>query len=105
MRPLSASSSSSRKKITFGSTALQNIRKSFDKFKFQKEQELFSILQHRIDTEYIKSKVHKNFYKRDTRLSTSYQLVKERKRLISFDNQIKNFEKFQNHNYLSYTNI
>ena len=100
MRPFSASSSSSRKKITFGSTALQNIRKSFDKFKFQKEQELFSRLQHRIDTEYIKSKVHKNFYKRDTRLSTSYQLVKERKRLISFDNQIKNFEKFQNHNYL-----
>ena len=68
MRPFSASSSSSRKKITFGSTALQNIRKSFDKFKFQKEQELFSRLQHRIDTEYIKSKAHKDFYKRDTRL-------------------------------------
>ena len=34
------SSVGSRKKIVFGSTALLNMRKSFEKFKFQKEQEL-----------------------------------------------------------------
>ena len=75
----------SREKIVFGSTALLNIRKSFDKFKFQKEQELFSKLQHRIDTENIKSKTQIDFNKRDTRLNSAIQMVKERKRLIVHD--------------------
>ena len=94
------STRSSRKKLVFGSTALLNIRKSFDKFKFQKEQELFSRLQHRIDTEQIKSKTQIDFNKRDTRLNSAILMVKERKRLIILDNQIKNYEKFQNHNFL-----
>ena len=94
------SSVRSRKKIVFGSTALLNMRKSFEKFKFQKEQELFSRLQHRIDTEHIKSKTHFAFYKRNIRLNSAIQMVKERKRLIILDNKIKNYEKVQNHNYL-----
>lgn len=94
------STRTNRNKIVFGSTALLNIRKSFEKFKFQKEQELFSRLQHRIDTERLKSKTQIDFNKRDIRLNSAIQMVKERKRLIILDNQIKNYEKFQNHNFL-----
>ena len=89
-----------RKKIVYGRTALNNLRKSFDKFKMDKERELFSRLQHRIDTEYIKSKTKEDFYKRDTKLNAAYEFVKENKRYIRLENQVKNIEKFRNHSYL-----
>ena len=89
-----------RKKIVYGKTALKNARKSFDKFIMDKERELFSRLQHRIDTEYIKSKTKEDFYKRDTKLNAAYEFVKENKRYIRLENQVKNIEKFRNHSYL-----
>lgn len=89
-----------RKKIVYGKTALKNARKSFDKFIIDKERELFSRLQHRIDTEYIKSKTKEDFYKRDTKLNAAYEFVKENKRYIRLENQVKNIEKFRNHSYL-----
>ena len=102
MRPYSAfvKDNKKRKNIFFGRTALEKARKSLDKFKFEKERELFSRLQHRINTEYIKSRKNNDFHKRDTRLNTAYQFVKEQQRLIRLDNQLKNFEKFKNHSYL-----
>ena len=102
MRPFSASSIGNRNKknIVFGKTALENARRSLDRFKLEKDRELFSRLQHRINTEYNKSRANDNFHKRDIRLNTAYQFIKEQQKFIRLDNQIKNFEKFQNHSYL-----
>lgn len=100
MRPFSASIRNNINQINFGRTALQNIRKSFDKFKIQKDQELFSRLHHRLETEKIKSKRNKEYKKRDIRYNTVYKLVQERKKLTLMDTQIKNYEKFINHQNL-----
>jgi len=102
MRPFSASSIGNRNKknIVFGKTALENARRSLDRFKLEKDRELFSRLQHRINTEYNKSRANDNFHKRDIRLNTAYQFIKEQQKFIRLDNQIKNYEKFQNHSYL-----
>ena len=100
MRPFSASIRSNRNQISFGITALENIRKNFDKFKIQKEQELFSRLQHRLQTEYDKSRKNKEYKKRDIRYSVVYKLVQEDKKLSLMDTQIKNYEKFKNHQNL-----
>ena len=102
MRPYSSSSKGRRNKnsIVFGKTALENIRRSLDRFKLEKDRELFSRLQHRINTEYIKSKANDDFHKRDIRLNTAYQFIKEQQKFIRLDNQVKNLEKFQNHSCL-----
>ena len=104
MRSLSASVKGNRNRNinTFGSTALKKARQSLDKFIFQKNVELFNRLQHRINTEYVKAKTKNDFYKRDIKLNTAYQLVKEEKRMKRIDTQLKNYEKFQNHTYLYY---
>ena len=98
----SAKYNGNRNYINFGKTALKIARKSFDRFKLEKDRELFSRLQYRINTEYIKSKKNNDFHKRDLKLNTAYQFVKEQQKLIRLDNQIKNYEKFQNHSYLFY---
>ena len=102
MRPYSSYSKGRRNKnnIVFGKTALENIRRSLDRFKLEKDRELFSRLQHRINTEYIKSKANDDFHKRDIRLNTAYQFIKEQQKFIRLDNQVKNLEKFQNHSCL-----
>ena len=102
MRPFSSSSIGNRNKknIVFGKTALENARRSLDRFKLEKDRELFSRLQHRINTEYNKSRANADFNKRDIRLNTAYQFIKEQQKFIRLDNQIKNYEKFQNHLYL-----
>ena len=102
MRPFSSSSKDSRNKknIVFGKTALENARKSFERFKSEKDKELFSRLQHRINTEYIKSKTNDDFHKRDIRLNTAYQFIKEQQKYNRLDNQVKNYEKIQNHSHL-----
>lgn len=104
MRPFSASIRTNRnpKIIVFGSTALKIARKSLDKFILEKDKELYSRLQHRINTEYIKSKKNSDFRERNIRLNTVYNLVKEQKRLERIDTQLKNYEKVQNHSYLYY---
>ena len=89
-----------RKNIVYGRTALENIRKSFDKYKIDKERELFSRLQHRIDTEYVKAKTRENFNKRDTKLNAAFNYIKENQKSLRLEKQIKNLEKFRNHSYL-----
>ena len=89
-----------QKKIYFGRTALNNARKSFDEWKKYKDFELFSRLQHRIKTEFIKSKANDNFYKNDIRLNTAKKAVEEQKKLALLEAQLKNYEKFRNHSYL-----
>ena len=89
-----------QKKIYFGRTALNNARKSFDEWKKYKDFELFSRLQHRIKTEFIKSKANDNFYKNDIRLNTAKNAVEEQKKLALLEAQLKNYEKFRNHSYL-----
>ena len=100
MRPFSASIRNNINQINFGKSALENIRKSFDKFKIQKDQELFSRLHHRLETENIKSKRNKEYKKRDIRYNTVYKLVQERKKLSLMDTQLKSYEKFKNHQNL-----
>ena len=100
MRPFSASIRNNINQINFGKSALENIRRSFDKFKIQKDQELFSRLHHRLETENIKSKRNKEYKKRDIRYNTVYKLVQERKKLSLMDTQLKSYEKFKNHQNL-----
>lgn len=104
MPPRSAKSFISKKKpkriIYFGKTALNNARKSFDEWKKYKDYELFSRLQHRIKTEFVKSKNNDIFYKNDLRLNIAKKAVEESKRLALLDTQLKNYEKFRNHSFL-----
>ena len=104
MRPFSSDFSSKkrekRRKIDYGKTALRKARKSLEEWKFKKDSELFSSLQHRISSEFLKFKTSKNFYKKDSRINHIVELLKEKRKLARMDSQIKNFEKFQNHSYL-----
>ena len=104
MRPFSSDFSSKkrekRRKIDYGKTALRKARKSLEEWKFKKDSELFSSLQHRINSEFLKFKTSKNFYKKDSRINHIVDLLKEKRKLARMDSQIKNFEKFQNHSYL-----
>ena len=56
--------------------------------RIRKEIELFSRLQHRINTEYNKSRANDNFHKRDIRLNTAYQFIKEQQKFIRLDGLI-----------------
>lgn len=100
MRPFSASSRSNKFRIIYGVTALKNIRKSFDKYKFEKERELYHRLQHKIDVEYKKSKTNIDFRNKDRKLNIAIEVAKQNKKLIIMNNKIKNIEKFRAHSNL-----
>ena len=104
MRPFSSDltfkKKEKRRKIDYGKTALQKARKSLEKWKFRKDSELFSSLQHRISSEFLKFKTSNSFYKKDSRINHIVELLKEKRKLARMDSQIKHFEKFQNHSYL-----
>ena len=104
MRPFSSDitlkKKEKRRKIDYGKTALKKARKSLEEWKFKKDSELFSSLQHRISTEFLKFKTSNSFYKKDSRINHIVELLKEKRKLARMDSQIKQFEKFQNHSYL-----
>ena len=107
MRPFSADSKiknkeKKRKIFDYGKTALKKARKSFEKWKYLKDSELFSSLQHRISVEFVKFKTSNDFYQKDSRINYIVDLIKEHRKLKRIDCQIKYEEKFQNH-YNLYT--
>lgn len=68
--------------------------------KHQKDTELFSSIQHRIYTEFVKYKTFNNFYKKDSRINNNVESIKEKRKLARKNAQINNNEKFQNHSAL-----
>jgi len=104
IRPFSSNFESKKKgkrrKIDYGKTALLKAEKSFKEWKFRKDSELFSSLQHRINDEYLKFKTSNNFYTKDSRINHAVELIKEKRKFSRMESQIKNNEKFQNHSNL-----
>ena len=89
-----------RKIINYGKTALQRARRALEEWKNRKDLELFSSVQHRISSEFVKYKTYNNFYKKNLRINYSIDLIKEQKRLSRMETKIKNKERFINHNNL-----
>ena len=104
MRPFSASlnvkKKEKRKIINFGKTAIIKAKKALEEMKHQKDTELFSSIQHRIYTEFVKYKTFNNFYKKDSRINNNVESIKEKRKLARKNAQINNNEKFQNHSAL-----
>ena len=86
-----------KRKIDYGKTALKNARRFLRDWKFQKDSELFSSLQHRLSTEFRKFKKSNDFYKKDARINQRVELLKEQRRMARMETQIKNFERSQKH--------
>ena len=104
MRSVSANLSFEKKekkrKINCGKTSLKNARKTLEKWKFRKDSELFSSIQYRLSTEFVKYKKTKDFYQKDSRINHAVEILKEKRRLARMETQVKNFEKFQRHSDL-----
>ena len=71
-----------------------------EEWKFKKDSELFSSLQHRISNEFVKFKTSNNFYQKDSRINHAVELQKEKRRLTGIEAKMKNYEKVQNHSVL-----
>lgn len=90
-----------KRKITnYGKTALKRARRSLEEWKNRKDSELFSSLQHRISSEFIKYKTSNNFYKKNLRINYSIDLIREKKRLARMKTRNNNIERFRNHQNL-----
>lgn len=89
-----------RKINNCGKTALKRARKSLEEWKNRKDSELFSSLQHRISSEFIKYRTFNNFYKKNLRINCSINLIREKRKLARMEAKIKNIERFNSHNNL-----
>lgn len=81
-------------RIPFGTTALKNARKSLESIKNKKEDELFSMLQHKIKTEYLKYKTADKFYQKQKNFEKFKNKIDKKNRDILKERKIMQNEKF-----------
>lgn len=90
-----------RKKVPFGTTALLKAKKALEQLRDKKENELFSRLQYKIKTEYLKYKTFKNYEKRQNRFDKYLDIRNYNKKNDLFEKQLLESEKYQNHYLLN----
>lgn len=92
---------SNRKKILFGTTALLNAKKALKQLQDKKENELFSRLQHKIKTEYLKYKTLKNYQKKEKRFDEYLKIRNYNKKNDLYERQLLESEKNEIHYLLN----
>ncbi len=90
-----------RKKIEYGTTALKNARLSLEKLRDKKEADLFSMLQHKIKSEFLKYKTYDNYKKRQNHFDLLQDRRYQRIQNNNYDRQLWDNDRQETHYFLS----
>ena len=90
-----------RNKVPFGTTALQNARRALEQLREKKEEELYSRLQYRIKSEFLKYKTSNNYQKKQNHFNDLQNALRVNKQNDLFDRQLRQTERYQTHYFLN----
>jgi len=86
-----------RRRKPYGTTALENARRSLEILKEKKEDLLFTRLQHKIKTEYLKYKTFSKYNKKQNHFNNIQDKLHIKKQNDLYNRQLEYNERFQNH--------
>jgi hypothetical protein len=90
-----------RQKKPYGTTALENARKSLEYLRDKKENELYSMLQHKIKSEFMKYKTADKFYKKQRHLDNVKDKLHDKKQSELYERQMMQNERLLTQNELN----